>query len=183
MGAYTEVVKTLRQSTSAKPVFEALKSAIFDEEFINVLFPGLKVTDEAPMTMVAQASPIVVTVSSATRHQGGFVATNIVNPVQAPSPSPSLNIEVKPPIPCDILVYYISILEEKKKLAVTSQSIVEQIRGQFDQWNNKDFKFVAKVLQTKVYNQLPDGSFQISPHIKSFGTAVLMKFIIENLDE
>ena len=175
--AYTNVVKNLRVFTAIKKVFEDLQSSIFDEDFINVLFPGLKVTEEGPMDLTTQS--ISTSFSSVSRH-GTLVATNIVAPVQGPYHPVK---EVKPPVPCDILVYYIAILEERAKKQMTTESIVSQLKAQFEKWNNKDFKFVNDVLNTNVYVKAVDDTFQISPQIKSFGTAVLMKFIIENLDD
>jgi len=174
--AYSHVVKNLRQFTSSKPVFEALKSSIFDENFINVLFPGLKGADTEETNAVLASQKI--------NSNEATIVTNIVSPIQAiQAIQPSLRAEPKPPIPCDILVYYIALLEERKKNKVTQESITSLITSQFDKWKLKDFRFVTEVLKSKVYNQEESGSLQISPHIKSFGTAVVMKFVIENLDD
>jgi hypothetical protein len=172
--AYPAVVKVLRLFTSSRAVFEALKVSIFDEAFINVLFPGLKVIEDEKASLPAKAVNMTTSVG---RNNGTVAATSIATTVQ---PTQAV---IKPPIPCDILIYYIMILEERRKNKMTNPSLVTELRTQFGNWNNKDFKFVTDVLTTKVYVQEADGTYQISPHIKSFGTAVLMKFIIENLDQ
>ena len=94
--AYPAVVKVLRLFTSSRAVFEALKVSIFDEAFINVLFPGLKVTEDGPASLPAKAVNMTTSVG---QNNGTMVATNIATAVQP------TQADIKPPIPCDILIY------------------------------------------------------------------------------
>ena len=174
--AFSEVLKDLRTFTSEKKIFDALKFAIFQEDSINILFPGLDMDE----TNSKDSKTLPETCENVQNCED----QNTQDEIERTGSQEKAGYDPSEcPIPAEYLVFFVFALKsnQQSQEQISLQEIENLLVNVFSIKKSK-LSFVKKVLWTEVYTQLPDDKFEVNPASKSFCIAALMKFLIDNLE-
>ena len=156
---YGHCLKSLRSFSAVKTNFEKLKLSIFDEEIINLIYPGLEIIDNNNENL-EQISLLEEEPNDEDIYEGQI------------------------PIPNEVLLFFVFAVAMKRgeETKLTQKKIELSLRKMF-KIKKESTKFIQYALKSEVYIQLPDNKYEVDPLSKNFCVAALMKFIIDNLDE
>ena len=167
-----EVIKSLRNYSAVRGNFDCLKSSIFHEDFLNVLFPGLEIMEDQDGVEENLHSEEL---EPAETNSESFSATLEDNFI---SESQDKSFFLANSVLLFFVFAYNSNTTQKEKL--TEIEIRNDLKRFF---KIRKTDFVKEELKSEVYLKLPDNKFQINPSCKNFCVAALMKYLIDNLDK